>query len=278
LIQMYAKRMSVQNIAVGNDLVMFGFSLPSETVIHSLSMKWTMEGAATVPMNRACLYAVEGWILPVTDPDSAISHNVLWDNLVPKDTDVDTLDLDTAALDATPFFEPGEADLSQLFRVGVRPERVYHRHRMLMFGNRPVGHSITSEDVVSWRPVDSWSLKLSKRYFIEQPSVLLFAVASPSLDDTTQEGQNALAENEWNQLKYIGYALERAMMEVFGLTEAGATTPYTQATDLLRTHLEPDPLISDAAWSAIAWQSGVEAVLHHSVVGEIGDVAITTGR
>ena len=39
------------------------------------------------------MMAVEGWILPVLDPDAGSSFDTLLDTLVPKDTDVEVIDL-----------------------------------------------------------------------------------------------------------------------------------------------------------------------------------------
>ena len=36
-------------------------------------------------------------------------------------------------VDATPFYEPGEPDFSQMMDVGLRPERIYHANRLMTF-------------------------------------------------------------------------------------------------------------------------------------------------
>ena len=135
------------------------------------------------------------------------------------------------ALDTSPFFEPGEADWTAVFDVGLRPERIYHRDRLLTIVN---GSVFTYQDNqspfnVEWRAGDSFSIHIGKRLRVRQPSVLVFAVAAPSMDDTTVTIQAALAENEWPQVKYMSHILERAMLHVLGVVEAGAETPWEEA-------------------------------------------------
>ena len=90
------------------------------------------------------MYACEGYILPVMDPDDNSSFDTLWDQLVPKDTDTQVINLDTEVTDTSPFYEPGEADWTALVDVGVKPERVYHRSRLLTMANK--GTSLIFQD------------------------------------------------------------------------------------------------------------------------------------
>ncbi len=128
MLRMFARRMSQVTTVAAADQVLFGVSLPSDSVVHDIRAKVHLIGNSPgVAWGLAHMYAIEGWILPVLDPDVGDDYDDIWDALVPKDTDVQTLDLDTAALDTSGFYEPGEADWSSLFDVGLRPERLYHR-------------------------------------------------------------------------------------------------------------------------------------------------------
>lgn len=277
---MYAKRMTHKAVQAGSDEVLFGISLPGESRLNSVRAKININSNLITGLITGHMYAVEGWILPVLDPDLADTYEDIFDALVPKDTDVDTLDLDTTALDITPFYEPGEADLNSLFRAGLQPERIYHRHALvtLTSPHASIFLGVTSADVEQWIPADNFYINVEKNYYIENPSVLVFALASPSLDDTTTTLPTALAENEWPRLKYIGDTLHQAMMDVFGLTEAGAESPWEEATALLRKHLEPDLLEESAGqFAASTWQVFTQAVINMSVVGELATGAITTG-
>ena len=114
---------------------------------------------------------------------------------------------------------------------------------------------------------------------VNKPSVLVVALASPNLDDTTTVTPKALTEAQWPQIRYVGHVMERALLHVLGVTEAGAETPWEEATALLQAHLEPD-MYEEAAgkFTAMNWHTFSEAIIDHSVVGELGKTAITTGR
>lgn len=279
MIRMFARRTSVINVAANADQILFGISLPSDTVIHDIRAQVSVEASAQSTMGQVHMYAVEGWILPILDPDGAASYATLWDNLVPKDSDVQTLDLDTSGIDTTPFYEPGEADFSALVDVGLQPERLFERHRFITFGNSPVGYSITSADVREWWAIDAFQIHIGKRLRIRQPSVLLFGLASPSLDDHQASTETALAENEWHRVKYIEHVLEQGMSSLLGLIESGAETPWEDAVNLLQKHLEPDMMEGVTnAFVAKTWFATTQAIIDHSVVGAFNKMSISTGR
>ena len=57
------------------------------------------------------------------------------------------------------------------------------RERFVTFASSPTGITITAADVVQFRPVDVFEINIRKRYTVRNPSVVLFALASPALDD-----------------------------------------------------------------------------------------------
>ncbi len=257
-------------------------SLPSDTVIHDIKLKVNLVGTSeALASSDAHMYAIEGWILPVLDPDSIDQYDAIWNALVPKDTDVTTMDLDTGTSDSTPFYEPGEADWSALMDVGLRPERLYHRHAIRHIGN---ASSFTFQDnqtpfAVKWIANDIVRVHIRRRLRVRQPSCLVFALATPALDDTTASSQSILIENEWASVKYASQMLERAMMSLFGIVEAGAETPWDEAVALLQKHLDPDVFEETAtAWGTAQYNAFSEMVVDHSVVGTFGKIPVTTGR
>ncbi len=281
MIRMFARRYMELDCAVGADRVFFGISLPSDSVIHDINLEVHLRQAEFLSVANVTMYAIEGWILPILDPDSVVNFNTLWDNLVPKDTDVENVNLDTTGADATPFFEAGEPDFSQMLDIGLRPERVWSSSRMLTISK---GSVATIQDnqtpfKARWLPGTTQEIRIRKRFHVTQPSALVFAIANPSLDDTTATEPTAMAEDEWVQTKYIGMVLERAMLHLFGIVEAGAETPWEEATALLKKHLEPDVFEETAGnWAQALWKIAARGIVDHSVVGEIGQIAVTTGR
>ncbi len=281
MIRMFARRLANRQILSGEDRVLIGLSLPSGSRVNNISIEVHCLQTLPIAVEEVTMYAVEGWIVPVLDPDAATQLDTIWDELVPKDTDVETIDLDTGSGDATPFYEPGEPDFSDLMDVGLRPERIYHKNRLLSMAN---GSIYTFQDnqtpfLPRWVPGDSFRIRIRKNYAIHQPSVLMFAVANPSLDDTSNVSLKAAAEAEWGQTKYIGHVLERALLHLFGVTEAGAETPWEEATALLKKHLEPDVFEAVAAsFNPSTWDFTMKAIIDHSVEGRLGQTSISTGR
>ncbi len=279
--RMFARRTSEVTVAGGTDQVLFGVSLPSNTRVNDIRVQINVIDNTHLDLMDAAMYAVEGWILPVFDPDAAPAYDTLWDTLVPKDSDVETLDLDTGASDTTPFYEPGEVDLSRLLDVGLQPERIYHRHKLLTINN---GAAYKFQDNqtpfnVKWIAGDRFRIRIGRALRVHQPSALVFALASPSMDDTTTVVQTALAEAEWGQVRYIGHVMERALLHTLGVVEVGAETPWEEATALLFKHLDPDVYEEDAGFfTSLSWRAYAEAMVDHSVEGEMAVTAISTGR
>lgn len=281
MLRMFGRRQSQVRTVVGADAVLFGISLPSDTVIHDISAKIHAVGNNYLVASRAHMSAVEMWILPVHDPDEVTSYDSLWDRLVPKDTDTQTLDLDTAASDTNTFYEAGMAEWGAMLDVGFRPERLYHRHRIHTMTNSAIFRFQDNQSpfAVQWISGFDFRIKIRRRLRVSQPSVLVLAAGAPDLLGTTGTAMAPLLESEWPQVKYAGNMLERAMMDLFGITEAGAETPWEEATDLLQKHLDPDPFEGTSGqWVSEAYDYYTEAMIDHSVVGSLEKLQVTTGR
>ena len=134
MIRMFARDTFTRQIDTGEDRVFASLALPSGSRVNDISIDLRAHQLNAIGIGVAMMWAIEGWIVPVIDPDAATAIDTIWDNLVPKDTDVEVIDLDTGAVDATPFYEPGEPDFSGMMDVGLRPERIYHAHGMTTIG------------------------------------------------------------------------------------------------------------------------------------------------
>lgn len=264
--------------------MMLGLSLPSDTVIHDIKLKADIIGQTEqLARATAVFYAVEGYLLPVLDPDTPVAFNTMWDQLVPKDTTpaVSSLDLDTSAADTSPFFEPGIPDMTGVYDVGLRPERVYHRHKTLTIndGALHIFQDTEAPFAVVWMAGDTLNIRLKKRLRIRQPMVLMFAIACPDTTQTTTVVESSYGEKDWAQVKFIKHVLERAILHEMGLVEAGAETPWTEATDIMRAHLEPNILeVTAGFYKTETFEVQAEMLVDHSVVGELGRITISGGR
>lgn len=266
------------------DTVIFGVSLPSDSVIHDIKVNVEFLSAlANTELSSRTVqpWAVEAWILPIDDPDATADFDDVWDTLVPKDTDVQTLDLDAETADTSVFYEPGEVDWQKVFDLGIRPEMLWHRHGDMSINNTEGLRFVDSQTPFEpkWQPGMNLKWRDKKRYRVRQPSVLLVAGGVPALDDLTTTVEAPLAENEWGRVKYMGDTIKMAMMDVLGIIEAGAETPWEDATDLLQRHLEPDILEETSSfYGSSGFLVHGDMIVDHSVVGELGIRSVSTGR
>lgn len=284
MLRLWARRKSQVVAASQTDTVLFGVSLPSDSVIHDIKIKMEIlsaNAAQEVDSISVFPWAMEAWILPIDDPDATADFDDIWDTMVPKDTDVQTMDLDQETAVVSVFYEPGEVDWKKVFDVGIRPQMLMHRHGDLSINNTEGIVFIDSQTPFEpkWQPGLNLRWRDPKRYRIKEPSVMLIGVGIPTYDDQTTTVEAPLAENEWGRVKYMGDTVKMAMMDVLGLIETGAETPWEDATDLLQRHLEPDILeVTSGFYGSSTLTFHGELIVDHSVVGELGVSSISTGR
>jgi len=284
VLRLIAKRKSQVVVAASTDTVLFGLSLPSDTIINSIRLHGQIlppSAGLELTNGDSVGYGLEAWILPIDDPDATADFDDVWDTLVPKDSDVQTLDLDAEIANTDTFYEPGEADWQAIFDVGLRPKRIWRHYRDLTI-NTTMGMKFVDSQTPfepKWQPGDTFRFSDNKRYRIEQPSVLLVGVGVPAGDDTQTVVELPLSEAEWPRVKYLGETLTLALHEVLGLTEAGSETPWEEAADLLQRHLDPDVLeITDGFYNNVTLKCMGEMTVDHSVVGDLQLGTISTGR
>ncbi len=280
--RLLSRRIFQTSVAAGADDVIAGVWLPGGSVINSVRGNISLSASTERLLAQAVGYGIEGWILPVADPDSVATMSAMWDALVPKDTMVSALDLDTSAADASPFYEPGAIVWEKVIDVGIRPRRIFHRHHIMSVADSAlfIRQDVESPFTEHWFPKANVRVDLVRRMRVRGPSLLVFAVAAPDFAETNATTPlAALTEPEWAQIKYIDHVVERAMMSLLGLTEAGAETPWTEAITLLKTHLDPQILEADAgAFQGASWFCVGELVFDHSVVGKMNPRVLTGGR
>lgn len=281
MFRMIGRRVFHKFVTNGTDKVIWGMSMPPGSRIHDIRCRLNIICNDEVLYNKAVFHATEMYLLPVHDPDSGESYNALWDRLVEKDTDVDTLDLDTGTADSSPFYEPGEVNWEALMPVGLKPERLWKAHKLLTIASDSIFQFQDNQSPFTKRYVPGGvsSIHVGRKLRIDQPMALCLGMAAPVTDDTTATEESILAENEWPRVRYMKHVLEQALMAALGLVEAGAETPWDEATILLQKQLDPD-VVEDvsAAFSSVDWNVFGEATVDYSVEGELGKVALTGGR
>ena len=276
-----ARRIFFTSVVNGADGVVFGVWLPARTRVHGISGFIGLEGATVQTSLTYNMAGIEGWVLPISDPDQSDSMAIIWDKLVPKDTGANTMDLDSATADGAPFYEPGETIWEGFFPIGANPKRLFYRELMFGIGYNSVLVNQDPETPFGMQFIPGIRQKIgTKPFSVSEPSLLVFAVASP---DTTQTSSSAailaLAEEKWGQLQYIDHVMERAMLSLLGLTEAGAETPWNEATLLLRDYI--DPVVYETVAGALApltWRTFGMAMIDLTVQGTMAKHVLTGSR
>lgn len=275
----YAQTLSI----AATDTALFGISIPSGTIVNEIRARVRMIGIDhTLAFNNIVAYAVAMYVLPVLDPDLADTYDDIWDALVHKDADVEAggLELDAAGLDTINFWEPGEFDMSNIYEVGLRPQKLFGRYKFMTANDAlMLVHNTESPFTIIWLAGDVFEIRVKRRFYVSQPSVIVCAVATPATTDTVTTQPTAFAENKWGQIKYMRAVLERSLINAIGLTETGAETPWVEASALLSEHISPDVVEkTSGAFKASTFSILTEAAIDHSVEGEIGDMVLQTER
>lgn len=244
-------------VAAGSDRVLLNYPLPAHGVLNNVHLNIHVLGPEGVQFNQVVMYGLSGFVLPVPDPDSGIAVDTLWDNLVPKDIDSaqGVFDLDTGATDATPEFEMGEPDWSGIFDVAaMEPLEIFRRRKMLSTLNGMVNYEAVPAAADLWVPGDLVKTHVGRKVRVGTPSMVLFGLSSPSLDETNQTTPTVPSETEWILLQYLEIALDQAFMYLIGLVESGAESPYLESAGFIAELLEDDAYEATAGgFSPVSW-------------------------
>lgn len=258
-----------------------GVWLPSGSIVANVKGVVKLNASTELTLAQGAAVALEGWILPMEDPDSGVTMNALWDSQVPKDTPTNLLDLDADAADANPFYEPGMITWEFLIDIGLQPRRILHRH-----------HIVSALDAIAIRQDEETPfiehyfagmierVDIQRQFRVIEPSLVVFAVAVPdTLQTSSTAPVAALPEDEWGRIKYIDHVLEMAMLDLLGLTEAGAETPWEEASALLRSYLDPSMFETNSGtFVGVAWNAIGELVFDVVVPGRMPTKVLTGGR
>lgn len=277
-IAVFPARASQKAVVAGTDRVLASFALPAGAKLDRL---WLKSGciASSISFIQAVMYGVDAYILPQLDPDTAKSQDDIWDAQVPKDDAVgsDVIDLDTGATDTTPAFEPGDPSVSDLVKLTTAPLRVFKRRRLLTFADRAAGFESATPD--TFIPAELWKSEknLSRIDEIPVPSWLLIGMSSPGTLRTGTVEQQMGSVADWAQLQYMGYTIERMMIQLVGLTEAGAESPFEDAANLLTGFLQQFIEETAGSFAPVTWTAFTEATLSMTLRGDLRQTTLSAG-
>ncbi len=128
-----------------------------------------------------------------------------------------------------------------------------------------------------WTPGGSFNIGLRRPIRVSRPSVLVYAMGLPTMDDTTTTVPTTSSETQIPLIKYMEDTLVDALKDQM---QGLSGNPWDNASGTLRQHLNPDVFEQTAGAFTIPGQLAVfgEAWIDHSVVGTLKLGRVTTGR
>jgi len=204
------------------------------------------------------VYEHNAFMIPIPDPDASQTPDEVWDLNVVKDTAL-VITAATAELEVDTI---GTADTSVVDEMGVPalqnlmedwgPQSLMPQHvKMITSANSVGGFKDATPD--TFLPRDIHSARGGGSKVAESPSMALWALGSPALTATASSWFEADTPAEWAQLQYLEYVLEQAFIEVIGLTEAGAESPWADAATLLVNNLIQFFEETGTSWASVSW-------------------------
>lgn len=276
MIRVFQRNTVHKTVLAGSDMVIAYAPIPANGRVNNLWVDVHIINWAQVSLITAHMYTVNGYVVPVIDPDAGISPQLLWDQVVPKAaiTAAGSVDFDTTTPDLDPVMDPGEVNWNSLFEVNQAPFEFFKRERVMSYAVSKGGHLEGSPDV--YRPTDHFSAQVGKRMQVKVPSYAMLAVGSPSMANNRTVFVVPDSPADWAQLQYIEDVLERGLMHMVGLTEAGAETPWLEAATLLSQLLENGEEDSAGAWLTTRWEVFCKATWDVSYEGRMKIGPITS--
>lgn len=224
---------------VGTDRIIGALSVPPGGVFGRVSVDLRIHAAEQLAAT-ALIYGISAYAIPITDPDAAVTYDVLWDTQVPKmDNNALVLDLDAAVSDTTPDIEPGEVDWNEVYDFTSAPSRLYRSTHIMSIADGSPGPMATG-GATHWFPRRRHRFTLRGGGKAKVPMAIMIALSIPNLDRTTTVIAVSPTEQEWMQLQLLRDTAVDALKHLIGLIEAGAETPYVEAATYLAKLLAPD--------------------------------------
>ncbi len=249
------RRAGLNVVNNNTDEVLCAFPMPPGSRLVNVWLNFDCSVTATLGVEKVVAYALRGFILPVLDPDAASTWESIWDTLVPKDETQASgaIDLDTGTADDTPEWTPGAPDLTALMDLKTSVE-LYRRRTWLSASTHP--RFIHLDTTVKYLPGDAVKSRIKGARRTDVFAGAVFAFSSPGTTLTETTVVLAPTKQQWGMLMFLEATLVRMMVELFTIFEAGAESPYEEASDFIAELTEP--LVNEVSgragdFSAVTW-------------------------
>ncbi len=240
------------DIVTNTDKVLMGVSIPGGSVVNAGYLNLVVSTQATINIQEILEFRIDGWVLPVTDLDTAVGYDVVFDQIVPKDKDAaaatpgdPVFDLDVLGSETPEYGGLGDVNWEEMLHIGWQPMHFFKKEVLFNFAQHGKNFVEQTGPVYKFLPQLQFNASFRKKMRVEQPSVLMFTLSNLEAETTVSQSSTP-SEDEWFNLRYLGDTLKTAMSAISGNVEAASDHPFQNAMDLVEKYLEP-PVFEDTS-------------------------------
>lgn len=252
------RTLSQRIVTGGVDDVVAHLMMPEGTVLHRVWLNQHIIGSEETGIHKANIFFSAGFVVPVPEPDSALSIDTLWDNIVPKDSalSVGSEDRDTETLDASGLYEMGLVNPSEIIDGGTQLRRFFKRKSFMTAVTSKLLVPASTVAAFVWFPHDNYKVEMAPKIRASVPSMAMIGSGTPLLTSTTSTVPTSPTSQEWSTIRFIEEALRNAFIHLLNFVESGAESPYDTIAAIIADVLEPTVHEETAG----AFESGTTAV------------------
>lgn len=265
----------------GADKIIAAWHIPAGSRINGLWLEHSIQAMTRTPLDVSLFYGVTGYVIPLSDPDSVITPDTLWDAKVQKDTPVGSgvLDMDTSASDTSPEFELGDIDVSDFLDIKTTARELFTRRHMITFPKAPLGFHLDPETPFTdmfYVPTDYYKTRVRKGAFVENHSFLLLGVSQPDYAGTLTTWPDFSSTAAWHQIQYLTETMRDMWKSVTAAIVSGTQEASFEAATLIAAFFEHFHEESGAAFGGASFtlRNYVKATLDLTVEGEYSDISM----
>lgn len=261
---------------------MHAWPIPGGSILKGFWLEHSVVTNRAFKLIEALYYGVSAYIVPIPDPDTTVTPDTLWDEMIPKDTWVGdgVLDLDTASADTTPEFELGELDVSDFIKITTSPVQVFSRREMVTFPKMPIGFHMDPEDPGTqqlWQPTDYYKVRSNRSATVKHPSYLVVGMSQPDYAATSAAWPALQSLPEWMMMKYLSETMVEMWKAVTGSINTGTQEDAFEAALLIQQYMEHFHEAAGGAWGGSTqdgFRSFSKMTLDLRVTGTFGNVTM----
>ena len=229
-LQIISRQLIHRSVTGDSDKVIAFVPLPPKSQLNNVWLDVSILAHASQSVYDASLYGLSGFVVAVDDPDTVQGYDSVWDQMIQKDLVEahDILNIDTSTGTSAPEFEVGMIDLYQMFGDNLTGNmQIYQKRELLTFSKRPVAYDPSND---TYFPMDAFKIHVRNGPRVDVPSVAMFALSSPGMDQTQTVGSSIIGgtpqEKEWLFTMYAEVFLYDLWKHLIGVTPGSSTDPY----------------------------------------------------